>query len=184
MLIIAKGMIESQALSVGERDKLKDPGGSKWCGEGCINFGFGNLNTSLIRDVMKKYPELAEHGLTDDTVKATGCVPEGPNATCNPPESILNQDTEEGYELTLRLIVGGIQMWGLDKYIDYLRGGGSLFEDKTDYSTPEYITDGADKSKLFVAQFKCGLTWICETIKEDMQLLTDDRRVSLQIQYV
>ena len=189
LLIIAKGMIESQALSVGERDTLKDPGGPMYCGEGCINFGFGNLNTSLIRDVIEANPDLASLGLTEDKIMATGCAAtkgedKGPTATCDPAKSILNQDTEEGYELTLRLVVAGIQLWGVDRYVDYLRGGGSLFQDTTDYSTPEYITAGADKSRLFVAQFKCGLTWICDTIKEDMVLLTDDRRVSLMIQYV
>jgi hypothetical protein len=190
LLIIAKGMIESQALSVNERDKLKDPGGPNYCGEGCINFGFANLNTSLIRDVIKANPDLAAtYGLTEDKIKASGCAAskgedKGPSAMCDPAKSVLNQDTEESYELTLRIVVAGVQLWGMDKYVDYLRGGGTLFDDKTDYSTPEYITAGADKSKYFVAQFKCGLTWICDTIKKDMALLTDDRRVSLMIQYV
>lgn len=185
LLTIAKGMIESQALAVSERDITKDPGGKNWCGEGCINFSFANLNTSLIRDVLKERPDLASIGMTEATINASDCGDGSvATSTCDPAKSILNQDTDEGFELAIRVVVAGIEIWGLDKYIDYLRGGATLFKDTKDYSTDEFITSQGDKSSYLVAHFKCGLTWICDEIKKDIKLLTDDRRCSLHIQHV
>ena len=177
LLIIAKGMIESQGLSVLERDVLKDPGGANYCGEGCINFGFANLNTSLIRDTMAISPV---EGLDEGNILATDCPADkggGPSATCDPKKSILNQDTDEGYEMVIKLVVAGIKAWGLDKYVDYVRGGGTLFKDDRDHSKE-------DTSGFKIKMFKTGLSKIVQTMQEQPELMTDNQRVSLQIDYV
>jgi len=177
LLLIAKGMIESQGLSVLERDVLKDPGGVNYCGEGCINFGFANLNTSLIRDIMAVSPV---EGLNEGNILATNCPADkgaGASATCDPKKSILNKDTDEGYEMVIKLSVAGIKTWGLDKYFDYVRGGGTLFKDDRDHSKE-------DTSGYKIKMFKTGLSKIVETMQAQPELMTDNRRVSLNIDYV
>jgi hypothetical protein len=177
LLMIAKGMIESQGLSVNERDVLKDPGGPNYCGEGCINYGFANLNTAMIRDIMAVAPV---PGLNEGNILATNCPKDkgpGPSATCDPAKSILNKDTDEGYEMVIKLAVAGIKTWGLDKYFDYVRGGETLFKDTKDYTKDN---EGGFKIKMF----KTGLSKIVETMLAKPELMTDNRRVSLQIDYV
>ena len=179
LLLIAKGMIESQGLSVLERDVLKDPGGANYCGEGCINYGFANLNTSLIRDIMAVSPV---EGLNEGNILATNCPARddkgaGASATCDPKKSILNKDTDEGYEMVIKLSVAGIKTWGLDKYFDYVRGGETLFRDDRDHSKE-------DTSGVKIKMFKTGLSKIVETMQSQPELMTDNRRVSLNIDYV
>ena len=176
-LLIAKGMIESECLNAAQRDVDKDPGGKYYCGEGCINFGFANLNTSLIRDVIKLKPELGKL-IPEDKIKATGCPPSGDKspatATCDPAKSILNADSDEAYELTVLIVIAGIEAWGLEPYLNYVRGGGTLFND------PSEANQQAMKSKSFMY----GLSLMVETLKKDNTILEDDRRVAVEIPHV
>lgn len=176
LLIIAKGMIETEALNVSGRDLKKDPGGTEYCGEGCINFGFANLNASMIRDALA-LGTVQDVTLAD--IKATGCAPDkasdtGPTATCNPAQSLLNQDSEAGYEAVLKLVKAGIEAWGIDRYVDYLRGGGTMFNEPSQ----------ANLERFKVKMFKQGLSLTIEAIKKDPALLKDNRRVALNIDYV
>jgi hypothetical protein len=176
LLIIAKGMIETEAMDVKERDISKDPGGNAYCGEGCINFGFANLNTSMIRDILKGSPI---PGLTNTEIMADNCAKDkgsdkGPTDSCNPAKSILNQNTDEGYEAVMKLIIAGVNLWGIDRYVDYLRGGGTMFNEPTQ----------ANLERFKVKLFKCGMSMIVKLIQEDPKLLTDNRRVSLEIDWV
>ena len=174
-LLIVKGMIESECLSSGGRDESKDPGREAWCGEGCINFGFANLNTSMIRKIIEAEPELAtKYGLTEANIKATNCQQSGVNATCNPKQSVLNQDTDESYELTIRMVIAGLKKWGLQSYLNFVRGGETYWADPSP----------GNYERFKAGPFMKGLSLMMDVIAKDEKLLTDDRRVALQIPWV
>jgi hypothetical protein len=153
--LLAFAMIETGTLTVRERDALKD-----WQ-SGAENFTLFNINTSMINDTLAKDPELA------------GRV--GP--LLPPPQSKLNEDSDAGISLAIDVVLKGIEVFGMDKYVSYLRGGVTLFNDNTDYRNDSF-------GGFYVRVFKCGFSKIAEMIESDPSLLVDDRRVALCIPYV
>jgi hypothetical protein len=156
-LIIAYAFIETETLSASQRDTTKDPSGANFMGTGAINYGCFNLNYALLKDV----------GMTDDVLKPA-----------SPRESVLNKDVEEGVAILIKCILKGVELWGIDRYVSYLRGGTTLFNDPRDYSAD--LGGGPFK----VTVFKCGLNRICRMIQEDEKLYTDQNRVAVNIPWV
>ena len=154
--LLAFAMIETSQLSVVGRDTSKDGSG------GSANYTLFNLNQSMILDVIKEKPNLKEK--VGDIVS-------------NPAASILNQDTDESISLAIDLVLDGIELWGLDAYISYLRGGGTLFRDKTDYR---------DKNcgGFLVKIFKVGFSKLADMIIKDPAYMTDGRRIAACIPWV
>jgi hypothetical protein len=150
-MMIAYAMIETNDLSVYGRDSSKDGNLD------AANYGCFNLNGKMIR--MIGLPEISDSDLV-------------PVAS-----SKLNQDSQEAVTLMVKLIVTGMNMWGLDKYVSFVRGGETLFYDNADYRNDNY---GGFKVKVF----KCGFSYIHDKIKDDPSLLTDRRRVALCIPWV
>ena len=148
-VLIAMGMIESTELCVSHRDPLKDNMGD------AANHSLFNLNTSMIRDI-----------LTPDEFSRLGL-----NV---PSKSPINQDTESAIEMAVDIAVRGINMWGIDRYVSYVRGGTSGFDLNYNYNN----------DWLKMRSFKTGLSFIYQEIAKDASLLTDNRRVELQIPYV
>ena len=157
-LLVAYAFVETGTMSASERDTTKDPGGANFMGTGAINYGLFNLNYSMMKDI----------GLVGDDVLQ-------PN---NPAASVLNQDSTEGVKLLVQNVVAGMEKWGVDRYVSYVRGGGTLFNDATDYSSD--MSGGRFK----VTVFKTGLSKLCQALQEDVSLLTDSRRMCLNIPWV
>ena len=156
-LILAYAFIETETLSASQRDVTKDPSGPNFMGTGAINYGCFNLNYSLLKDL----------GLTDDTLVPT-----------NPKASVLNTDTDEAVYTLIQCIKKGVDLWGIDRYVSYLRGGVTLFNDPNDYSSD--LKGGPFKATVF----KCGLNRLCSMIQEDTRLYHDDQRVGVSIPWV
>jgi hypothetical protein len=122
---------------------------------GAANHTLFNLNTDMIRDIVSQ-AELASFGLA------------------KPSKSPLNQDTDDALRKAVDIAWRGVQKWGFDRYTSYVRGGASGFSSSYDYNN--------DWLKMRV--FKCGLSFIWKAIRGEPALLTDNRRVELQIPYV
>ncbi len=150
-MMIAYAMIETNDLSAYGRDSSKDGNLD------AANYGCFNLNGKMIRMI----------GLSE--VSESDLVPVA--------SSPLNQDSPEGVKLMLKLIITGINKWGLDRYVSFVRGGETLFYDNTDYKNDNY---GGFKVKVF----KCGFSYIHDKIRDDPALLKDARRVALCIPWV
>jgi hypothetical protein len=150
-MMIAYAMIETNDLSAYGRDSSKDGNLD------AANYGCFNLNGKMIR--MIGLPGISESDLV-------------PVAS-----SKLNQDSQEGVMLMVKLIITGINKWGLDRYVSFVRGGETLFYDNTDYRNDSY---GGFKVKVF----KCGFSYIHDKIRDNPALLTDTRRVALCIPWV
>jgi hypothetical protein len=91
-----------------------------------------------------------------------------------PSKSWVNADSDEAIVKAVDIALEGLQKWGVDKYVSYVRGGSTGFSDAYDYNN----------DWLKIKTFKCGLSFIWETIMGDQQLLDDNRRVELNIPYV
>ena len=153
--LLAFAMIETTHLTVEERDKTKDGSG------GSANYTVFNLNQQMIEETLAARPALKA---------LVGDIKDVPN-------SKLNKDTEEGLSLGIDLTLAGIEEFGLDPYISYLRGGKTLFSDKTDYRNK-------DCGGFLVKVFKCGFSKIADMILKDPKYVTDGRRIALCIPWV
>ncbi len=156
-LLLAYAFIETSTLSANDRDKTKDPGGGNYSSVGAINYGLFNIN----------YDMITATGVVNDTVLK-------PTEPWNSP---LNFDTDYGVSTLVDIVLTGMCMWGIDRYVSYVRGGQTLFNDTTDYTS-----NFSGGFKVMV--FKTGLTRTIEAILSDTTLLTDSRRVGLNIPYV
>jgi hypothetical protein len=147
--LLAMAMIETTDLSIHARDPLKDNQGDS------ANHTFFNLNTGMIRDILS--PQ--EFSALQLSV---------------PSQSWVNHDSDEAIVKAVEIALKGVQKWGVDRYVSYVRGGSTGFSDAYDYNN----------DWLKIKTFKCGLTFIYESILSDNQLLEDNRRVELNIPYV
>jgi hypothetical protein len=158
-MLIAYAFIETETLAASQRDSTKDPGKPNFCGQGGVNYGFLNLNYAMLKDI----------GVVDDGV----LLPD------RPWDSPLNQDgSDDGIKMLVTSVSKGIEMWGLDRYVSYVRGGTTLFNDSADY------TSDPRGGTFKVTVFKTGFSVLIKMLDEDECLLTDDRRVCLSIPWV
>jgi hypothetical protein len=102
--LVAMAMIETTDMCIHMRDPLKDSLGD------AANHTFFNLNTALIRDILAP-DEFASLRLEV------------------PSQSWVNQDTDEAIVKSVEIAYRGVQKWGVDKYVSYVRGGSSGFSD-------------------------------------------------------
>ena len=177
ILCLTLGMIESERMNTEDRDITKDPGGINYCGEGCINLGFANLNISLIRKVMDA---TSIPGLTNDNLKAINCPADNATAapaSCNPKTSILAKQTMESVQITVYIIKAAVDIWGIEKFLDYMRGGETLFRRQDDYFTTA-------EDPFNVRSFKKGVALTYSEISRDTSMLMDGRRAYMNIAHV
>jgi hypothetical protein len=71
--------------------------------------------------------------------------------------------------VVVRLIQSGIRKWGIERFLNFVRGGCTAFNDGHNYGAAEY---------------REGIATILRQIDRDPSLLTDDRRVDVCVPHV
>lgn len=76
---------------------------------------------------------------------------------------------EDHLPAVVTLVRDGINKWGVNSFLNFVRGGRTAFQDGYSYGAYDY---------------RNSMKTMCEVIDKDQSLLWDDRRVNIDVQHV